>query len=155
MGQRTRIHRVSSLIESLFPNLASAGYRITSPATPDYNCIAWAAGDEENWWWPDPFGDYFWPSQAAREETVEAYAAAYHTLGYELCSSAEVEAEFEKIALYVNASGVPTHATRQQPSGVWTSKVGQLEDIEHITLEALQGETYGSVGLILRRPNRT
>lgn len=44
------------------------------------------------------------------------------------------------------------HAARQQPSGVWTSKLGQMEDIEHNMLEALRGDVYGRVGLILRRP---
>lgn len=28
-----------------FPRLTSGNHRITSPATPDYNCIAWAAGN--------------------------------------------------------------------------------------------------------------
>jgi hypothetical protein len=141
---------MSDLIESLFPALAGAGYRITSPATPDYNCIAWAAEDSENWWLPDPFGDYFWPPQAVREESTEAFAAAYYSVGYEPCLDAEVEMGFEKIAIYINTNRVPLHAARQQPSGVWTSK---LEDIEHNTLEALQGELYGRVGLILRRPS--
>lgn len=90
---------MSALIESLFPDLADAGYRITSPATADYNCIAWAAKDVENWWWPDPFGDYFWPSPAAREETLEAFAAAYNSLGYEPSASAEMEAGVEKIGI--------------------------------------------------------
>jgi hypothetical protein len=28
----------------VFPHLAEEGYIETSPATPRYNCIAWAAG---------------------------------------------------------------------------------------------------------------
>jgi hypothetical protein len=27
-----------------FPRLTEQNYRVTSPATPDYNCIAWSAG---------------------------------------------------------------------------------------------------------------
>jgi len=33
-----------------FPRLTAARYRVTSPATTDYNCVAWAAGDTEHWW---------------------------------------------------------------------------------------------------------
>ncbi len=34
-----------SEIEDCFPQIAQVGYSITSPQTPRYNCIAWAAGD--------------------------------------------------------------------------------------------------------------
>lgn len=40
-------------IEKAFPNLQIRGYSITSPATPEYNCIAWAAGEAQSWWEPD------------------------------------------------------------------------------------------------------
>ena len=33
----------AAALEKLFPNLASAGYEITSAEDPRYNCIAWAA----------------------------------------------------------------------------------------------------------------
>jgi hypothetical protein len=64
---------------------------------------------------------------------------------------------FEKIALYADKNGLPSHAARQLPSGTWTSKLGPMEDIEHLMLEALEdaaGTTsaYGKVALIVRRP---
>jgi hypothetical protein len=37
-------------LEALFPRLRGTAYRITSPASEVYNCIAWAAGDTEHWW---------------------------------------------------------------------------------------------------------
>lgn len=40
---------------------------------------------------------------------------------------------------------------RQLPTGRWTSKLGQAEDIEH-DLRALEGEIYRAVALILKRP---
>ena len=43
-------------IEAAFPALVGTGYFVTSPATPEYNCIAWAAGETDRWWWPDPMG---------------------------------------------------------------------------------------------------
>ena len=36
---------MSEDLESMFPHLARSAYAITSPSTPEYNCIAWAAGD--------------------------------------------------------------------------------------------------------------
>ncbi|HEY7428267.1 MAG TPA: hypothetical protein VH682_28795 [Gemmataceae bacterium] len=38
--------------EVLFPRLNGTAYRITSPASDVYNCIAWAAGETNRWWWP-------------------------------------------------------------------------------------------------------
>ncbi len=37
-------------IEDCFPLVADAGYRVTSPPAPRYNCIAWAAADTRKWW---------------------------------------------------------------------------------------------------------
>jgi hypothetical protein len=82
---------------------------------------------------------------------VEAFRAAFATLGYAVCAGAEPESGFEKVALFAGAHGVPTHAARQLPSGRWTSKLGELEDIEH-ALHDLTGLVYGSVVLVLKRP---
>jgi len=38
-----------------FPRLTPGNHRITSPPTPDYNCIAWANGDTTRWWQPGVF----------------------------------------------------------------------------------------------------
>lgn len=88
-------------LELLFPNLARSGYTVTSPATPVYNCIAWAAGVTDDWWWPDPMGVSGWPPQAPRAETTEAFLAAFECLGYVRCDNPAREDGFEKVALYV------------------------------------------------------
>jgi hypothetical protein len=137
-------------LEDFFPQLQTTGYTITSPATPDYNCIAWAAGVTDDWWWPDPMGISAWPAAAPRSETVEAFLAAFESLGYVRCDDALFEPGFEKVALYA-VDGVPKHAARQLPSGRWTSKCGELEDIEH-ALDGLVGTWYGTVVHILKRP---
>ena len=41
--------------------------------------------------------------------------------------------------------GLPTHAARQLGSGMWTSKISALEDIQP-KLQGLTGERYGKVG---------
>lgn len=139
-----------SRLESVFPNLGGSGYQLTSPDDPGYNCIAWAAGDPARWWWPDAAGDGYWPEPAPRAETLDAFAAAYRTLGYRPAGTAESVAEIEKVIVYAKG-GRPTHAARQLPSGRWTSKLGGGPDIEHMP-DDLVGEVYGVVALILERP---
>src|SRR5437660_2593990 len=137
-------------IEALFPGLRNSTFRVTSPATRDYNFIAWAAGDTAHWWWPDPDFEndtIFWPAGVALEETLDAFVAAFATLGYAPCSSEGPEAGFERVALFASAA-IPTHTARQLPSGRWTSKLGFREDIEH-DLHAVSGDVYGTVVLLL------
>jgi len=137
-------------ITEVFPGLQTSPFQITSPTSRDYNCIAWAAGDTTRWWWPDPDSDAsFWPPGIPREETIDAFVAAFAALGYAASATDELEVGFEQVAL--SASGtLPTHAARQLPNGRWTSKLGLREDIEH-DLHALSGEAYGSGVLILKR----
>ena len=142
---------MSASLEAAFPQLLSSGYRVTSPPDQDYNCIAWAAGDGEQWWWPDPLGLYYWPDGVLRAETLEAFVACYRHQGYEQAANSDREPGWEKIALYADENGTPTHAARQLPSGAWTSKLGQLEDIEHSTPEALTSAVYGKAAITLRR----
>jgi hypothetical protein len=141
---------VSAQLESLFPRLAGSDYAITSPSTRAYNCIAWAARVQDEWWWPDPMGVSPWPAAVQRAETVAAFIEAFETLGFVTCSTDSVETGFEKVAIYALA-GSPKHAARQLANGRWTSKLGELEDIEH-ALDSLEGDWYGQVVQILRRP---
>jgi hypothetical protein len=84
-------------------------------------------------------------------ETLAAFMAVFSLLGYELCETAAPEPGYEKIALFADSSGTPTHAARQLPDGRWTSKLGNLEDIEH-DLDDLSGKLYGRVAQLMRRP---
>ena len=104
------------------------------------------------WWEPSPF--YYWPDDVPREYTLAAYSSAYRKLGYRECDSAALEPNIGKIALFVDEQGKPTHAARQLESGQWTSKLGPNVDIEH-ELHALEGEQYGSVTIIMKRPIRS
>jgi hypothetical protein len=51
----------------------------------------------------------------------------------------------------VSLSQEVTHAARQLPSGAWTSKLGDWEDIEHNALSGLESSFYGRVSIILKR----
>ncbi len=151
VGNEAWIARVKVWIERDFPNLLTTGYEITSPDTIDYNCIAWAAEDNERWWWPDSQNIDYWPTGVPREVTINAFMQAYQTIGYQVCDRPNLEPGFQKIAIYADSAGKPTHCARQLPNGKWTSKLGQDEDIQHETLEGLTGESYGNVACIMRK----
>lgn len=138
-----------SSLEEIFPNLAGSRYLVTSPATPKYNCIAWAAGDDGRWWWPDVIGHSYWPDDVPREETLSAFRKAFATLGYSPATDPQSEPNVSKIAIFAR-DGIPTHAARQLPSGQWTSKLGEVEDISH-ELNDVAGSLYGEVAIVLAR----
>ena len=141
------------ILELRYPNLRLTEYTVTSPKSQEYNCFAWAAGDQNRWWQPTPEDEFYWIENVPMEETLIAYIKAYQTLDYEPCDDETLETGYEKIALYVNGEGIPVHAARQLASGMWTSKLGALEDIEH-ELDGLTGERYGKIGQVLRRSDQ-
>ena len=133
------------------PKLAPpAEFKITSPQSRAYNCIAWAAGESHRWWWPDKMRTHYWPKEVPCEPTLVAFVAAYRLLGYEPCDGGNLEPGFEKIAIFVRPSGTPGHAARQLANGKWTSKLGPLQDIEH-DLEGVECNSYGVVRQFLKR----
>src|SRR4051812_3164608 len=100
---------VDSHLEGRFPGLRGRPYAITSPPDGDYNCIAWAAGDSKQWWWPDAAADDAWPTGVTRAETLVAFRDAFATLGYVVCDDERLEPGYEKVAVFALA-GVPKHA---------------------------------------------
>ena len=144
-------------LEAAFPNLAADGYEITSPESRKYNCIAWAAGDASQKW--DCTGlhlaGYYWPPDALAGEAIEALVSAFETQGYSLCESAVLEPGMEKVVLYADDQGLWTHAARQLLDGRWSSKLGDAEDIAHLTPQGVEGSIYGRVVHLMRRPRAT
>jgi hypothetical protein len=139
-------------IKAMFPGLADASFRVTSERAQAYNCIAWAAGVTHQRWWPlENPNEAYWPEGVPRARTIEAFRAAFATLGYAVCSGDASVPGFEKVALFADADGLPTHAARQLANGRWTSKLGKAEDIEH-ELRDLEGDFYGTAVLIMVRP---
>lgn len=149
---------MGSHLERTFPELKSSEYRVTSPKTPKYNCVAWAAGKTNKWWEPphpflgSPPGSY-WPPGIPAGVSLTGITRAFEQQGYETCADAAFEAGFEKVAIYADVSGSYTHAARQLDNGTWTSKLGQWEDIEHDTLQSLEGHhpAYETAVRFLRR----
>jgi len=141
--------RRAQLIER-FPGLAEGHFRFTSPDDHSYNCCAFAVYETWRCWDPQPFANLYWPEGAPRVPTLAAYVAAYGTRGFLPATTADLEFGLEKIAIYVGTDGVVSHVARQLDSGIWTSKLGPREDIEH-ELAGLEGSRWGSVQAVLAR----
>jgi hypothetical protein len=144
------MQKIRLAIEGVFPNLITHKYEAESESTEEYNCIAWAAGDTERWWWPHV--DAFWPASVQRSVDIRYFIAAFETLNYEVCGEEfSFESKYEKVAIYTDLAGKPTHMARQLESGIWASKLGEWWDIVHHTLEGVEGGSYGRATLAMRR----
>lgn len=148
---RPTVGLTPSRILQLWPGLVGNVWTITSPNDPDYNCIAWAAEDTDNWWWPPVHQpDVYWPDGVPREETTAAFIEAYRTVGYvpedEVPGGSEITG---RVAIYCKG-GVPAHAARQHEGEMWTSKLGPYQDIRH-RLRDIEGREYGYVEAVVVR----
>jgi hypothetical protein len=132
-----------------FPRLTPLNHRLTSPPDPEYNCIAWSAGDTAHWWQPG----VYWPLPTHPDDYgVGVLEQLFLSLGYADCGiDISLEVGFEKVALF-GSSLFYTHAARQLPSGKWTSKLGREADIEHDTPDDVSGGVYGEVIQMMKRP---
>ncbi len=134
-----------------FPNLIPDGGIWKSPKTPDwnYNCIAFAAGEEHRIWWPGN-ADCYWPT-SDEDESLENFEKAFQSIGYAVCDNELLEPGWEKVAIYV-ARGTVQHAIKQMPDGRWKSKLGgDLDDVEHDTLRGGECVLYGKAVRFMKR----
>jgi hypothetical protein len=161
IGSLLQRRNVKADLRAEFENLKDGSFDVTSKWTGVYNCIAHAAQDSKRKWWPVPLqfarNDVFWP-EPTRRRTLRAFRLAFETLGFEPCDNGELEAGYEKVAIYVsdtptpdNPLDAPTHMARQLPCGRWTSKLGDKEDIAHDDVQGLEGRIYGRVTQFLKR----
>lgn len=133
-----------------FPRLTEQNHLVSSPATDSYNCVAWAYEVSNKWMWPTAAEDCYWPPSIADTDELQALMQLFLDMGYVRCVDCQPEDGFTKVAIYMDQEG-PTHVARQLESGWWTSKLGTLEDIEHDTLEILEGGAYGKAIVFLKR----
>jgi hypothetical protein len=151
--ERGLSERLAPEDEKVFPGLIDVGYRVTSPKDTGYNCIAYAVGDLTRKWDPAelPTPGYYWPPGASRDNHPDALRSMFESLGYEVCSSGDLEIGFEKVVIYVDNHGAWSHAARQEPNGEWSSKLGDAEDVRHRTPHCFGGSIYGDVAYYLKR----
>ena len=125
-----------------FPKLTPHNHRITSPADPNYNCVAWAASDSTQWWEPG----WFWPIDGADLKSI------MEASGYCVCSKSDAQQSDVAIVLYRD-EGEYTHIAWRLPSGKWTSKFGKWQDIEHDHPEDVAEGIYGEISDYLHQSN--
>jgi hypothetical protein len=80
------------------------------------------------------------------------FERAYEAIGFVACEGESVEPDVDRIALFATDDGDVVHAARQNDDGTWTSKLGAWEDITHTDLRAFEGDEYGRVARVMRRP---
>jgi hypothetical protein len=140
-------------LEERFPKLKDSRYTIRSPEDPRYNCIAFAVGDQTQWWEQGARLCY-WPPGVKEGDTLESWIRVFELCGYSKTESSDLEPAAEKVAIYVDLDTTPTHVAKQSRSGVWMSKLGKGYDIEHESLDTLEGDQvdeYGIVAQVLKR----
>jgi hypothetical protein len=97
-------------------------------------------------------GGYWWPTTVATMlYSVRAYEQVYETMSYQPCGNGDFVLGTEKIALYGHDPGECLHVARQLINGMWTSKMGDLADIEHATPQEVEGEKHGRVLAFMER----
>jgi len=151
------LEQYSHLLYRYFPKLAKGNYKIRSPFDPSYNCVAFAAGLRV---WKEANVDQFgvkghWDKDQQEEQSLTRTVRYFQQkLGYRVTTDARYEPGYEKIAIYADDKNEFKHVARQTRSR-WVSKLGQLHDIEHKSLDLLVGP-YGNVVRLLkrRRPKR-
>ncbi len=160
MGKRERIFAIVGErdleLEEDFPGLRRVPYKVISPRDPEYNCIAFAVGDLTRFW--DDLGflkgasvnGYYWPPGVPSANTLVGWVKVFELRGYTEIDDPSFDPDFEKIAIYASAEG-PQHVSRQKATGTWVSKMGKGVDIEHSSLEYLEGDFYGNITKIMQR----
>ncbi len=95
---------------------------------------------------------------------MEAFVEMFESLGYKECKedirlAVSSEPKFEKVVIYYTLLGnpdvlrfSPTHAALQIENGLWKSKIGEHEDIEHANVDCLNGEDVTGVTLPYGQP---
>jgi hypothetical protein len=144
-------------MQAKWPKLRADNYSHTSDATGRYNCIAFANNRDNKWWQAGLYGGrYEWPSGIS--DTTDGWVEMFTRQGYRPTDNRKVEAGIEKVAIYVGLDDLlPSHVAKSD-GRAWKSKLGRYQDIEHSSLDLLEGDQhceYGVVERVLERPVRT
>lgn len=141
-------------VKKIFPMLKEdVSFEYTSPIDYNYNCLSWALSCNTMPF--DKAKGAFWP-WAASPDTAEGWAEVCKIHGFQPAENGDFEVGYEKIAIFrddeTDDPDEPNlHAARQDRTGRWKSKLGDLgPDIDHDKLTDLESG-YGKVALYLKR----
>jgi hypothetical protein len=91
-------------LKGIFHKLRATTSTITSPIDANYNCHAWAVGDNRTWYepygviLPHPFPPYQWPDGLPHDLAPDTFKKFFERFGFELAVSGDIEEGVEKIA---------------------------------------------------------
>lgn len=134
--------------------LTHGSYRVTSPPDEAYNCFAWSTGNVDERYDPYDEGspwhneDFF---KKRPSEQGKIIIELFTTLGFKPSDNDLWEDRCQKIAIYQKENGEVTHAIRILQSGIWASKLGDEEDIEHSAPSDFFGSGYGRKVTYMKR----
>ncbi len=133
-------------LQLLHKNLRNASWEKRSNRTPEYNCIAFVLGIQNQRWQPEPLHGDYWPEGIPQSNTDDAWIALFERFKFVRCSDGNFEDGYEKIVIYADDES-PTHVAKLISRGIWHSKMGNLADIIH-PIDALN---YGEPRFFLKR----
>ena len=140
-------------------------YYVSSEATEEYNCIAWAMGFTDRWIDHFPSGGKnlkkWWPEGVERGFNPECLVKAFMAVGFECCDDDSYEEGYDKVALYKLEPYIDwfnrifervawTHAAKVLTPNTYHSKMGPQFDIYHSSGSVLQA-SYGKIFQFMRR----
>lgn len=141
-----------------FPALANdANFKLLSPATPCYNCIAWAMGYIDRWVDTDDKVGHWWPTGVEKSLKPAALIQAFEAVGYIEADDYKPEDNYHKVILYKNIEkDIWTHASLVVTAFVEHSKFGSAWDGEHShnVLNSTTPDSYGVPYAYMKRPQR-
>lgn len=164
MDLNTRENR-AILISGFSELAADPSFKINSPESKEYNCIAWAMGFDDRWVDPED-ADYihkkWWPEGVERSLEPEVLISAFKKLGFERCEDGCYVSDFDKVALYkgryynkltglFEEKIVWTHAAKIVGNNLYHSKIGESFDIYHSGRDLFRGTMYGTVYSYMQR----
>ena len=93
-----------------------------------------------------------WPDDVPRSRSISAYEMLIGKYDYADCGIDDrLEDGYEKVALFSDSSKIFTHICKQKDDGKWTSKLGEMIDVEHNSLRAFENSKYGLLHKIYKR----
>ena len=137
-------------IEFYFPSLIGRQYDI-SDEDFSYNCLAYALGDESNWWEPPKQPGQYWPPGFPSDLTIPTVESIIRAHGFSVEIEPAATPTNDAIAIY-GIGDEWTHFAKFI-DGKWKSKLGEGHDVTDVALQDLEIPDYGSVVKILSRPN--
>ena len=139
-------------VEADFPHLTGKEYGL-SDEDFNYNCLAFALGDESHWWEPPRQPGQYWPPGFPDDVTIATVESIIRLHGYTVEIDTTSTPQTDAIAIY-GVGNDWTHFARFS-DGRWCSKLGEGHDVSGVHLEDLEGAMYGKIAKILCRPRTT